>query len=559
MTCHKRLTVFVESNNVLPIKQAGFREKHSTIDHIFTLYSMISKQLSMNRKLYVAFVDYSRCFDTVNKYAMFNILERNGIKGTLLGCIKSIYKSVHACIKNNGEFSELFECPIGLKQGCLLSPRIFLIFISEVSRAINSTCTNGIQFSSNLHIIHHLFFADDVILVSDTVQGLQQKINVSEKQSKRLGIQVNLDKTKIMVFRKGGFLSRHEKWLYGGHPLEVVNSYKYLGFDFTTRMSMKSSTSSFILKAKYALNSLFRSLNSIDCHEINIFFKLFDSKVLPILSYSSELWGIYDIDGIEIVHTLAIKRFLNVSTHCSNSIVYGETGRVPLFINHIMSSLKYWLKLTKIANTNLSRQAYEHLLKQSDKGYDNWATRIKKVLCENGFGIVWMCGYVNNENLMLSKIKSRLIDVFLQNWNTKLSNNEHTYFYSCFKSYFTPEYYLSSNLLDPKLKTYLSRFRCGVSKINSHRYKYYKNENFLICPFCPNQIENEIHSIFICKAYNDIRLKYIPSKFVKKQNLQTLIILLSNESYQINLAKYLLALFTRRERLLEQNNFTTIT
>ena len=84
------------------------RQNQSTIDHIFTLYSMITKQLTMNRKLYVAFVDYSRCFDTVNKHALFNVLERNGIRGNFLECIKSIYKSVSACIKNNNEFSEFF-------------------------------------------------------------------------------------------------------------------------------------------------------------------------------------------------------------------------------------------------------------------------------------------------------------------------------------------------------------------------------------------------------------------------------------------------------------------
>ena len=150
-----------------------------------------------------------------------------------------------------------------------------------------------------------------------------------------------------MVFRKGGFLSKYEKWFYGGHPVEVVNKYVYLGFEFTTRMSVTSSLSSFIIKAKHALNALLRSLNTIDCHENKIFFKLFDSKVLPILSYSSEFWGVFNIEDIEKVHTLAIKRFLNVSTHSSNSIVYAETGRVPLYINHLISSIKYWFKLLK--------------------------------------------------------------------------------------------------------------------------------------------------------------------------------------------------------------------
>ena len=78
----------METNNILPIEQAGFRQNQSTIDHIFTLYSMITKQLTMNRKLYVAFVDYSRCFDTVNKHALFNVLERNGIRGFFWNALK---------------------------------------------------------------------------------------------------------------------------------------------------------------------------------------------------------------------------------------------------------------------------------------------------------------------------------------------------------------------------------------------------------------------------------------------------------------------------------------
>ena len=546
----KRLNEFIETNNILPIEQAGFRKKQSTVDHIFTLYAMITKQLSMNRKLYVAFVDYSRCYDTINKNALFTVLERNGISGNFLDCIKSIYASVSACIRNNGEFSEYFECPIGLKQGCLLSPRLFLIFISEVSRAINLTCSSGIQFLSNFNIIHHLFWADDIILVSDTPQGLQDKLNVLEKQSKRLGITVNLDKTKIIVFRKGGFLSRFEKWYYGANPVEVVNSYTYLGFVFTTKMSMKTSLSFFILKAKNALNTLFRSLNSIDCHDNNIFFNLFDRKIAPILSYSSELWGIYDIDDIESVHRLAIKRYLNISNHSLNSIAYSEVGRVPLHINHTISSVKYWLKLIKKPDSCLSKQAYLMLLRHCEEGKDNWVTRIKRVLCENGFGFLWMCENVSDENYVLTELKSRLTDIFIQTWNMKMSNNVHCEIYYSFKSMITPELYLSSRFYDTNLRISLTRFRCGVSHLNAHRYRFYTNLNLKNCPFCPDKIENEMHVLFFCKAYTTIRKKFIHEKFLQKANLHTLAILISNEKYQFTLSKYLYAMFTKRKQLL---------
>ena len=50
----------------------------------------------------------------------------------------------------------------------------------------------------SLKIIHHLFFADDAILVSDSIRGLQNKLNLIEMQSERLGLEVNLDKTQII-------------------------------------------------------------------------------------------------------------------------------------------------------------------------------------------------------------------------------------------------------------------------------------------------------------------------------------------------------------------------
>ena len=549
---NKRLTLFVESNNILPIEQAGFREKFSTVDHIFTLYSMIHKQFAKDRKLYVAFIDYSKCFDTVNKHAMFNVLERNGIKGEMLESIKSLYTKVSACIRNNGDMSDYFECPNGLKQGCMLSPRLFTIFISEISRVLNATCTSGIQFLSNFAIIHHLFFADDIILVSDTIQGLQNKLNVLESQSIRLGLTVNLDKTKIMVFRKGGRLSKFEKWFYGQNPIEIVNKYVYLGFVFTTTMSIKSSLSSFIMKAKLSINTILSSLNSIDCHEMNIFFKLFDSKVLPILSYSSEFWGVFSIEAIERVHTLAIKRFLKVSIHSSNAIVYAETGRVPLSINLIISSIKYWFKLLRKPDSYLNKQAYLMMLKNCENGKENWVMKVKNILCENGFGIAWLCQNVDNENAVLRDLKIRLTDIFFQNWNSKISNNENYVFYHSFKSFITPESYLNSQKIDITSRTCLTRLRCGVSKLNAHRYRYYNDESLMNCPFCENHIENEIHSIFFCPYYSNLRSKFLDKKFLENRNLNTLAILISNEHYQIQLSKYLKAMFSARKRMIDK-------
>ena len=188
---------------MLPEEHAGFRDGYSTVDHIFSLYAMV-------QKLYVAFIDYRKCFGSINRQALFKTLEYNGITGTFLNAIKALYTTVLAAVRNNGETSNYFQCLIGLKQGCLLSPKLFTIFIAEVSKFINAHAKNGVQFMPGLKTIHHLFFADDAILVSDTISDLQNKLNLIKMQSERLGLEVNLDKTQIVVFRKDGHLSKYE-------------------------------------------------------------------------------------------------------------------------------------------------------------------------------------------------------------------------------------------------------------------------------------------------------------------------------------------------------------
>ena len=210
------------------------------------------------------------------------------------------------------------------------SSTIFNKYVTGVSRQINLKGRHGVQLLACLREIHHLLFADDTILISDTVSGLQSKLNILHEQCIRLGLNINIDKTKIIVFRKGGHLSKFEHWHFGGMPIEVVNSYKYLGIEFTTRMSFTNSANSLIAKAKQTCYELQKTMNSINCHDMNILSKLFDSKVQPILSYSCEVWGTCDLPCIEQVHTLAFKRFFKCLYPCIKHYSIWRYGKISL-------------------------------------------------------------------------------------------------------------------------------------------------------------------------------------------------------------------------------------
>ena len=81
-------------------------------------------------------------------------------------------------------------------------------------------------------------FADDIALLSSTPVGLRNQLNILCEVANRLSLLVNLEKTKIVVFRNGGYLARAERWYYGNELASVASSYKYLGLKFTTKVCL---------------------------------------------------------------------------------------------------------------------------------------------------------------------------------------------------------------------------------------------------------------------------------------------------------------------------------
>ena len=88
----------------------------------------------------------------------------------------------------------------------------------------------------------------------------------------------------------------------------------------------------------------------------DLFFKMLECQVLPVLLYGSEVWGLGKSIVIETVHLYGLKRFLNVSIKTPNGMVYGDKGRCPFAVNEAMRNTKYWLKILRMDDKRLLRR-----------------------------------------------------------------------------------------------------------------------------------------------------------------------------------------------------------
>ena len=544
---NKRLYAWLEENDKISECQAGFRKKYSTVDQIFNLYAIVQKCLSQQgKKLYVAFVDFKKAFDSVRHDKLLECVRNEGVTGRFFGSLRAMYNSLLSCIKIDGQCSEFFECPIGVRQGCVMSPTLFSMFINQISSNLSESGRHGVQLLPGIMELFILLFADDVALISSTPIGLQNQLNVLKTCCDDMKMRVNIQKTKVMVFRKGGFLGKREEWYFENNKLEVVNRYCYLGYTFTTMISPKLGIEHLVVKGKRALMSLVKAFQKYKEISCDTFFKIFDAKIKPILLYSSEIWGMNRLDHIEKVHLLACKRFLGVPIKTPNKMVYGDLGRYPLFVNSYVNTLRYWFKLLQMDQDRLPRQAYLMLLRLDEGGRSCWVSKVRSILCETGFELVWLHQGVGHVKSFLVNFRHRLIDMFTREWCGSLQDSDRYACYRSFKSVFEKEKYLYTMDIYC-FRVALSQLRFNVLPLNNNVNRYNDDPQKRLCPFCKSFTENEEHLIFHCFVYTDLRSKLL--QYTDACTLQTLCSV-NDQQRNTQLSKFIFKSMKRRSELL---------
>ena len=155
-----------------------------------------------------------------------------------------------------------------------------------------------------------------------------------------------MDKSNIVVFRNGGHIAWNENWFYGQSLISVVNVYKYLGICLSTRLTSPCSED-MAARAKIGVVNILKLLWSLGEKISFDFLQTVRCSNSTNSQLWAEVWGLEaDLKVVERIHLFALKRFLNVSSRTPNVMVYGETGRYPLFVNIFVKSVKYCVTYT---------------------------------------------------------------------------------------------------------------------------------------------------------------------------------------------------------------------
>jgi hypothetical protein len=509
-----RLKIWTEDNNLIADEQNGFRNDRNCVDHLNSLVNIVESRLKINQSTFAAFIDFQKAYDGINRNLMWSKLLHQGIasKSKLMTALQGIYSNVKCTVNVNGCHTDWFDVSVGLRQGCILSPLLFNLFINDLVSAIKEN-TSGIPVADENICV--LMYADDLVMLARNERDLQQMLDVLNTWCFQWGMNVNQSKSEIMHFRIPSKSRTNVKFRIGENVTNIVPHYRYLGLVLNEFLDFSFTAGHVAMAASRALGILIAKSKAYGGMPFSSFSKLYKSIVLPVIHYGSAIWGHKQFSCINAIHNKACRYFFGVSKFTANAATQGDTGLTPPIIDQWLSITRQWCRMVNMDNNRISKNIFTWSYQHSMSGCKNGVWRAMDFF--NQHNLQYLCNVRENlsKEMALHDVSVSGFNDFLDQWNRALDcdrslsgkgGNKLRTYRRLKQEFYTEPYVLL--IMGKKQRSAMAKFRCGTAPIMLElgRYKGLSTADRL-CPFCTegNYIEDEVHVFTKCTLYVDLR------------------------------------------------------
>ena len=219
-----------EAEKIIAEEQAGFRQGRSTTEQIFNLRILCERYFQHQQDLYHVFIDFKKAFDREGHAALWATIGLYNINTNLISAIQNLYDRATSEDCFNGSTGGWFRTTVGVRQGCLLTPTLFNIFLERIMAEALEDHKSTVSIGGRT--ISKLRFVDDI---DGLVVELANLVERLDETFTAYGMQISTEKTKLMVNNTNGISSNIR---VTGEKVETVQCSKYLGAIVTDEGSM---------------------------------------------------------------------------------------------------------------------------------------------------------------------------------------------------------------------------------------------------------------------------------------------------------------------------------
>ena len=206
--------------------QFGFKSKHSTDFCIYTLKEYIEFYKLRNTSVFVTFLDASKAFDRIDHWLLFKKLIDKRIPLFIIKLLVCWYSTQQMHIRWGNTTTSSFFVSNGVKQGGILSPILFNVYMDQLSVKLNASNIGG---DIGDVLVNHLCYADDICLISLSSAGMQQLLNICDTYAKEYDLLYNGSKSYSLCFKPKCSIFNRPVFTLNHLNIPTVNQSKYLG------------------------------------------------------------------------------------------------------------------------------------------------------------------------------------------------------------------------------------------------------------------------------------------------------------------------------------------
>jgi hypothetical protein len=217
-------------------------------------------------------------------------------------------------------------------------------------------------------------YADDIVIMAETAAQLQAMMNELEMYCKMWDLEVNLEKSEVMIMKKGGGRMRDdEKWVFDGNAVKVTGAYTYLGVKLVPSLRWNEHLSQRVNEAKMNVNMVWRMY--VGRKEVGFANKmrLFDAVSRSVVCYACQVWGMSIYIEVEKMKKWFIKRVLGLPKWTPDYMLYLEIGAVPVYLYTLKCQIGYMRKvLFGMDESRLPRYLAEGMMRERIGWVEEW-------------------------------------------------------------------------------------------------------------------------------------------------------------------------------------------
>ena len=376
---NNRLSRWLESEDVLNDEQNGFRSKRSTLDHLSTYTSIVETRIKKKQSTFAAFIDFKKAYDSIDRDILWNKLYAMGLRGKMLSAVKSLYSSVKSCVRLNNMCTDWFDVAVGLRQGCCISPNIFNCFIDDLA-TMSKDLGIGIDIGNGEKLCI-LMYADDVVFLTENEKDLQLLLDTLSQWSQTNKMNINCQKSNVVHFRPPSVDRTASLFMCGNDNVNICDKYVYLGLHLSEHLDYNIMAKYVSQSAGRALGLLIVKYRSAGGLPYNVFTKLFDSMVWPVINYGAAIWGTRPFSCIDAVLNRAMRFYLGTGKYTPNAAVIGDMGWEPAIVRQLKSVCSFWARCVNMEDNRTNKLIFKFCADKAARSRcKNWCFRVTEIL-----------------------------------------------------------------------------------------------------------------------------------------------------------------------------------